>query len=253
MYTALSAVAAAIAASEIRVLWRNRTAATTAIAVPLLIGGIWAFTIRSDDPASWGMIMALQLAVVLGFGVYVTVTATVTGRRHTEVLKRLRATGADDRAVLGGLAAPGVGFALAQLVALALIDGVSGAPAPAEPVVLVLAVLLGLALCVAAGLATTVVTHTAERAQLTTMPLAFVMMGGAVVLPLLDFGPLSQALVAIPGAGIGALCNLALRGTAWTAGPAGLPAALPALVSLAVWTVLFGLLARRYFQWQPRR
>lgn len=199
------------------------------------------------------VITALQLAIVLAFGVYITVTATVTARRHTTVLKRLRTTGAPDRAVLGGFVAPALGFALAQLIALAFIDGVSGAPAPADPLALLLAALLGAALCVTAGLATTVITSSSERAQLTTMPLAFVMMGGAVALPLLGSGALPQALTAIPGAGLGELCRLGFAGAAWASGPAGLPAAVPSLLSLTGWSVVFALLAARCFRWEPRR
>lgn len=200
-------------------------------------------------PRLWALAMAWQLVVVLAFGVYVSTAATVVARRHALVLKRLRTSDAGDRMVLAGLAAPAVGLALAQLVLLAVMDAAVGAPVPGDPIALVLAAVLGAALCLSAAAATTLVTPSPERAQVTTMPLVFVMLGGSAVLPALGTGTVSQALVALPGIAIGQLGGLAVRGEAWQAGAAGLPAALPSVLSLLVWTAVFGTLAARHFRW----
>lgn len=60
-----------------------------------------------------------------------------------------------------------------------------------------------------------------------------------------------QALVAVPGAAVGQLVQLAMTGGAWSAGLGGLPAVLPAAVALIVWSVVFGWLAVRRFRWDP--
>lgn len=242
----------ALAGTELRLLARNKTLGTTAVLIPIGLGCLWAFTMPSDEPDQWGVVVALQLAVVLAFSVYVTATNVVVNRRQHLVLKRMRTSGISDRALLAALVAPGVLTAVGQLVVLAVVDGLAGAPVPSDPLALVLAVLLGLGLCVAAALATTVVTPTAERSQVTTMPLVFVLMGGAIALALLGPTTLGQALVAIPGAAIGQLSGLAFAGQAWSSSVAGLPALLPALLALLVWPAVFAWAAARWFRWERR-
>jgi ABC-2 type transport system permease protein len=123
----------------------------------------------------------------------------------------------------------------------------------AEPLALVLAALGGLALALTAAMATTAVTATPERAQITTLPMVFVLLGAAVaaaVLPTTGWWP---AVAAVPGASTGLLVRFAFLGGAGDAGAGGLPAVVPALVALVVWPVVFGVLARRSFRWEPRR
>jgi ABC-2 type transport system permease protein len=246
-----------LSTTELRVLWRNRTAMFTGGLMPLAMGIFWVFVFPADTPGHWAIVVALQLAVVVGMSVYVTATSTITARRHALVLKRLRTSEIQDARLLGGLVAPGVALAIAQLIVLAVVDAAEGAPVPAEPGALVLAVLAGLSLCLTAALATTLITPTPERAQITTMPLLFVLMGGAVALTLpvaaLRSGTLPQTLMAVPGANIGRLTALAYSGHTWSIGVAGLPAALPPILAMIAWPLLLGWLSARYFRWEPRR
>jgi ABC-2 type transport system permease protein len=243
----------ALTATEVRLVLRNRTVAVSAIVVPLGLGLFWSFTFGTGgDPASFAVVLALQLAVVLSMGIYVTATLTLVARRHARVLKRMRTSGMSDRGLLLATVAPSVVLGLAQLVVFAVINAATGAPLPVDPVPLVLAVLGGLALVVTAALATTIVTQSPERAQITTLPLTFVLLGAAIVLAIAPLDGWWQALVAVPGAAIGQLAQLTMTGATWAPGALGLPAAVPALVALVVWPVVFGVLAMRRFRWDPR-
>lgn len=243
---------AILAGTELRLLTRNRTLGMTAVVLPIGLGCFWVFTIPSDTPQQWAMLAALQLAVVLAFSVYVTATNVLVTRRQATVLKRMRTSTISDRALLGAIVAPGVLTGLVQLVVLAVIDAVAGAPVPANPLALVLAAVLGLVLCVAAAMLTSIVTPSAERTQITTMPLIFVLMGGGIALALIGPTALGQALVALPGAAIGQLSGLAFTGGAWSAGVAGIPALLPSLLALLVWPAVFAWAAARWFRWERR-
>ncbi|GEL20006.1 ABC transporter permease [Pseudonocardia asaccharolytica] len=239
----------ALAGTELKLVFRNRTVAVSSVLVPIALGLFWAFSLGGSDPRGWTLVIALQLAVTLGMGIYVTATQTVVARRHNLVLKRMRTSGISDTGLLGATVAPSVVLGIGQLVIFAVINAVFGAPLPSSPVPLVLALLAGLALMVAAALATTVVTPSPERAQVTTLPLVFVVLGAAVALLMLPLEGWWQALVALPGAGIGQLVRLAFA----PGGEAGglLPTLLAAFTVLA-WAVLFGWFARRRFRWDPR-
>lgn len=128
----------------------------------------------------------------------------------------------------------------------------SGAPLPSNLLPLVLAVLGGLALVVTATLATSVVTPSPERAQITTLPLMFVMLGVGVVGAIAPGQGWWSVLMVVPGAAVGDLAQLAMTGGSWSAVTAGLPAILPPLVALEVWPVVFWVLAARGFRWDPR-
>jgi hypothetical protein len=82
--------------------------------------------------------------------------------------------------------------------------------------------------------------------------MVFVLLGAAVATAVLPVVGWWQALAGVPGAAIGLLVRFAFLGGGWDA-TGGLPAMLPALVALVVWPVVFALLARRSFRWEPRR
>ncbi|MBW0090893.1 ABC transporter permease [Pseudonocardia sp. KRD-184] len=245
----------ALATAEVRLLLRNRTAAISSLFLPIAFGVFFAFTFEAGvaaGPGVWATIVALQLVVTFTMGVYVTITQTVVARRQTRVLKRMRTSSLSDAGLLVATTGPAVAIAVVHLVLYAVIDTVLGAPFPADVVPLVLAVLGGLAVCVTAGFATTIVTPTPERAQITTLPLFFLMFGAAFVVPVLPVDSWWQALVLVPGAPIGLLTQLAFTGGAWAPGLPGLPAALPGIVSLVGWTAAFTVLSQRRFRWDPR-
>jgi ABC-2 type transport system permease protein len=243
----------ALAGAETRLIMRNRTVAVSSILIPIGLGVFWALTFRGDGgPEAYAVVIALQLAVVLGMGVYVTATQTLVARRQTRVLKRMRTTGLSDAELLLATVAPIVVLGLFQLAVFAVINLLTGVPVPTEPVALAVAILGGLALAVTSALATTIVTPSPERAQITTLPLVFVLLGAAIVLAIAPLGGFWQALVVVPGAAVGQLSQLAMTGGTWAPGLAGLPAAAPALLASVIWPVVFGMLALRKFRWDPR-
>ncbi|WP_214406022.1 ABC transporter permease [Pseudonocardia lacus] len=247
----------ALALSETRLMLRNRTVAVSAVFIPLVMGAFFAYSFTSNGgedppPFLFAMVVASQLAVVVGMTIYVTTTTTLVARRHTRVLKRLRTSGISDAGLLAATIAPTVAVGLLQLVLFVPFNAYMGMPMPADPLALVLAAVGGLALCITAALATTVVTATPERAQITTLPLVFLILGAAIALAVIPGDGLWQLLALVPGAAIGELAGYGLAGGAWGPGLAGLPAVFPALVALVGWPVVFGMLAKRSFRWDPR-
>lgn len=235
----------ALATTELRLVVRNRTVAVSAIVVPLGLGLFWALTFNADDIRSYAVVVALQLAFVLAMGTYVTATQTLVARRQSRVLKRMRTTAVSDAGLLVATVAPSVVLAVVQLVLLVGIDAVTGMPAPAGPVWLAVATFGGLVLAVTGALATAVATPSPERAQITTLPLTFLMAGSAIATVVLPADGWWQALVVVPGAAIGALVR-----TAMAAELVG--AVLFPLVSFAGWSLLFAWFAMRRFRWDPR-
>ena len=241
----------ALAATEVRLVVRNRTLAISSLLLPVAFGVFFAFTFDRGNPGVWGIVVALQLVMTLTMGVYMTITQAVVARRQSRVLKRMRTSSLSDTGILLAVTGPGTAVALLHLVVYALIDLVLGAPAP-DPLPLLVAVVGGFAVCVTAAFATANVTGSPERAQITTMPLFLLMFAAAFVLPNIPVDNPLQALVFVPGAPIGQLSQLAFTGGAWGPGLLGLPALLPALVSLVGWAVVFAVVARRSFRWDPR-
>ncbi len=114
---------------------RNKTVAVSSILLPVGLGVFWAFQFRSDgDPARQAVGVALQLAVALGMGIYVTATQTIVARRHARVLKRMRTSGLSDGGLLVATMAPSVVLGLVQLAVFAVVNVVTGAPQPSDPV-----------------------------------------------------------------------------------------------------------------------
>lgn len=246
----------ALASAEAKLVLPNRTVAVSSIILPLALGVFWAFSCGGQDglPSAGAITTALQLGVVLSMGVYVTATQTLVARRHSGVLKRMRTTGLSDRGLLVATVAPSILLGFVQLVIFAVFDAVTATAVPVDAVPLVLAVVGGIVLVVTAALATSVVTPSPERSQITTLPLTFVLLGGAVatsVIPL-SIAPF-QALALVPGAAVGQLVQLSMTGETWTPGFAGIPLVVPALVGLVLWSVVFARLALGKFRWEPRR
>lgn len=245
----------ALAAAEVKLLVRNRTAAISSLFLPVAFGVFFALTFdggAAQGPGVWPVVVALQLVMTLTMGVYITITQTVVSRRQSRVLKRMRTSSLSDAGVLVATTGPALAIAAVHLVLYTVINALLGAPFPVDAVPLVLAVVGGLAVCVTAAFATTIVTPSPERAQITTLPLFFVMFGAAIAMPLFPVDSWGQVVVLVPGAPVGLLTQLAYAGGAWAPGPLGLPVVLPAIVSLVVWPVLLGVLARRGFRWDPR-
>lgn len=243
----------ALALSELRLLLRNKTAAVTTIVLPIALGLFWAWTMGgSSHLVQTALVLNLQIAIVLAMGIYVTSTVAIVTRRHTKVLKRLRTSGLSDAGLLIGIILPSVVVALVQLVLFAVIDVLADIPLPIDALPVIFAVVGGIVLSIAAALATTIVTANPERAQITTLPLTFLLLGAGIVMLMLPDDGWWRLLVALPGAAVGELVRLSYFGGTWDVSSFGLPAALPALIALVAWPVVFAIAARRRFRWDDR-
>ncbi|WP_158628650.1 ABC transporter permease [Saccharopolyspora rhizosphaerae] len=230
-------VVLALARAELKLLLRNKTVAVSSLLMPVLVG-LWAGYNLPDGapPATWAITLSVQLLVVLGFTVYFAVTAGLAARREDRYLKRLRSGEASDAVVLAGLLTPGVLLGVLQAVLLLAISIGMGAPVP-SPLPVLLALVLGTGLCVGAGVATSARTSSSEQAQITTLPMFLALLGGVMAV---IAGP---RWLLLPGGGIGGLVHHAVTGEGDV---------LPAAGSLLAWTVLFALLAKAWFRWEPR-
>lgn len=231
-------VVLALARAELKLLLRNKTVATSALLMPIMIGVFASLNPPAGaGPEAWSIVISAQLLMVLGLTVYFATTAALAARREDRYLMRLRSGEASDAVILAGLLAPAVVLALLQSVLMLAISVFMGAPLPLNPLPILLGLVLGGGLCLAAGAATSGRTSSSEQAQITTLPLFFALIGGAVL------GTTSPYGLLLPGGGLAVLVQHALTGTG---------ALLPGIGSLLVWTLLLALLAKSWFRWDAR-
>ncbi|PSL53845.1 ABC-2 type transport system permease protein [Saccharothrix carnea] len=230
----------ALGVAELKLLLRNRTAAALAVLMPLATGLFFALQMDGEE-GGWTMVVTLQLLFSFGFTVYVTVTTALTARRQDLYLKRLRTGAASDVVVLTGILLPVVLLGVVQALVLLGISVAAGAPVPARPDLLALALVGGVALSCAAGVATSGVTGTAELAQITTAPFFFALIIGGLFG---SDGVVDLPVFLVPGTGLGSLVGAAWGGPTDQIGPAAL--------SVALWAIAATALAGRFFRWDPR-
>lgn len=227
----------ALARAELKLLLRNRAVAVSSLLMPILVGLWVGFTLPDEaSPQAWAITISLQLLMVLAFTVYFAVTAALAARREDLYLKRLRSGEASDAVILTGLLSPVVLLGVLQSALMLVISISMGAPVP-EPLPLLVALVLGVGLCLAAGAATSGRTSSSEQAQITTLPMFIALMGGVLAAIL---GP---RWLLLPGGGVGGLIHHAVTGEGDL---------LASAASLLVWLVLFSLLAKAWFRWEPR-
>ncbi|MDA3648022.1 ABC transporter permease [Saccharopolyspora indica] len=234
----------ALGRTEWKLLSRNKAVLISATLLPLMLGYVLASNVPADaGPAAWSMVLGMQVLAVQGFTIYFTTTATLASRREDRYLKRLRSGEVSDAVILGGLLLPVVLLGLAQTAVVLAIATAIGAPAPANPLPLVLAALLGSAMSLVAGAATSGFTASSEQAQITTMPWFLVLVGGSVWVSM--SGEITPLTYLVPSGGVMDLVGLAMTG-------GDVPSALPATGALLAWTALLAILARTWFRWEPR-
>ncbi len=228
----------ALSRTELTLLLRNKTAASLALVVPLLVGGM----LVANGPSDWTFTITLQLVMMLGFTVYMTVTTSLVARRQDLYLKRLRTGEASDPTVIVGLLVPVAALGLGQTALLLAMSSIAGAPLPERPLLLVLAVVGGAAMCCAVGVATSGITSTAELAQITTAPFFFALFGGAVWTLVSD--PVDLRMLLVPGGQFAELVRAAWGGPTDNVGTAA--------AVLVAWIAVGSVLATRCFRWEPR-
>lgn len=243
---------------ELLLLRRNLTATMLSVVTPLVVG-VLLVSGRGYDTESAVARMAGVIGMVAVFCVHHHLTTAYASRRQEMVLKRLRAGIPSDRTILVGAASATVLVFLIQAVLLIAYGVVVlDMPLPANPITMIVAMLLGAAVLAAFGAALSAVTRSSEAAMLTTLPsmLVFLMAPGVLVplgaLPasvenaasFLPMGPFTEVLrTGWLGKEIG--------GPTMTFGGTTLDA-LPWLGVLVLWVAIAAVITKRYFRWEPR-
>ncbi|MFD4433626.1 ABC transporter permease [Nocardia sp. NPDC058497] len=253
----------ALAKAEWLQFRRNKTLVYMATLFPVGIPLVIYFIARKDtEPTTAMAAVTVELLALMAliFVQYYSVLSMVTTRRSEGVLKRLRTGEAADWQIQSAPAVPGI---LVTLVCTAVVTVAvygSGAPAPVNPVLMVLALAGGIGCFSLLALATSAVTKNAEAAQITSLPVMTLAMAGLAsirnILPdrlaaLADWTPFAAVsdLVFLGASGKTATAaeSEAVLRFAGTVLESGRPFA-----TLAIWTVLALALTRKSFRWDDR-
>jgi ABC-2 type transport system permease protein len=237
----------ALTRMELLALRRNKTATAMAVVTPLAVAMALAAGYTGGSIAGVErMASVLALAVVLG--VHHHLVTVYASRRQELVLKRLRVGLPSDLTILVGAAAATLGIYLAQAVILVGYGVVAlGLPVPENPVLIVLALLLGAATMAAFSAALSAITPNSEAAMLTSLPTSavFLLTPGAMI----PLGALPKGVEAVASQlPLGPFTEM-IREAWFGHSPAAM---LPDLGILVAWLVLASLLARAVFRWGPR-
>lgn len=169
----------ALARAETLQFARNRTLLINAAVFPLGFGLVMFFVTRATDDASTTDAAAMALEYFLVFALmfvqFYTVLSMATTRRDEGVMKRLRTGEARDAEILGAFSFPGAVLTVLFTVVMAVALVVLGAPGPVNVLPVIVAVLLGLAVCTGLALVTSGMTKNAEAAQITSLPVMILM------------------------------------------------------------------------------
>jgi ABC-2 type transport system permease protein len=251
----------ALAAAEIRLLLRNRTAAVQSLLGPIvLVGSVGAIAGSNGFELDGPGLIASAIGITLTFVAYYNLVTTLVARREELVLQRMRTGELTDAEILLGTATPTLLATAVQILVVGAGVAVLGKwSAPANVVLPLLALFAGGALMVLLAVVSSSFTRTVEAAQFTTLPLvlAATMLSGLVV-PLSGFPePAAHVFRFLPLTPVIELSRLGLVGKTWNGhavDTAGAWAAAPLpLAVLAGWLVGGAILARLVFRWAPRR
>lgn len=254
-----------------QVYWRDLGFSLTGLLIPLGLGfGLplsqhGKGTISGFDSGVY--LLPGMLGFVLIWIVY-NVVNSVTSRRGKLIYKRLRGTPLPDTAIMVGEAASGSITSVAQIVLLGVAGVVwLGAPAPANPLLLLVGVLLGAATFALLAIGVSGLLPTSEVSTWLVTPFLFVMMfGSGIMLPVAELPHVLQVPVQyLPSSPVVEILRTAYLGRDFAADPAG--TATPAVVGFAggfracamplgllcAWIGVSFALGKRYFRWDPKR
>ncbi|MFC3494633.1 ABC transporter permease [Glycomyces rhizosphaerae] len=235
-----------LAVAETRLILRNRTVLVTAAILPLLLGLSLSQSPIGAASESAGSLAAVQLAMLLMFGLFMTITMTLAARRQQLYLKRLRTSPASTASIVAGLASPLALIVLAQAAIVLAFTAVESGTAPAHPALLVLPFANGAVTMVAFGFLTASFTKSPEAAQITVLPGMVLFMAGVFFALVPADGAFTLWRKAIPGAALTELTAIA-----WDGGQDLTAIAAPLALSTAV-ALLAAIAAAKLFRWQPR-
>ncbi|WP_066902766.1 ABC transporter permease [Millisia brevis] len=244
---------AGMAKANALLLTRNRMTLAYAFIFPL-IPLAWLLVGDRGDTTFGIMSMTNVLLLAALFPVYYNMLSQTVTRRDELVLKRFRSGESSDNDLLASIAIPGIAVMLIVSLLAVAIAPAFGQPLPANPIVLLVAVLViatafaGLAFWTAAW------TRNAEAARVTSLPILMLAIVGSLraVFP----ESVHPYLELTPGAAIEALVRIAwfgqdLDGISLTFAQTFTEAGRP-LAVLVGWLVLAAVLTKRSMRWEPR-
>jgi ABC-2 type transport system permease protein len=240
----------ALAVVELRLLLRKKLTAFSVVVVPLGLAALTLFGERPPDAAGWADLLTTNILLLLMLSVYLVSLMVFTARRQSLVLKRLRTSALSDRRILVGVVGPVALVGLAQVVGYLAVCLLADAPAPANPGLVAVGVLLGVLVATALGVATACLSRSVEATQVTSIP---VVMAGVVGMFLTAAS--SPALVAVGLAmPLTGPADLVAEGWASAGTEVGdVPVAPLDVASSLLWLVVAAVVFSRLFRWEPRR
>jgi ABC-2 type transport system permease protein len=233
----------AIAARELTQIFRNRLVLVTSLIMPIAVSAYLLYQHETfAELGSLGYVAAIVLMTVGAFGLCTGAVTTLASRRQNLFLKRLRSTAAGDAGILVGLVLPATVLAVVQVAAILTVLAVL-TTAPANVVLLAVAVLATMAMMIGLGLATAGLTNSPEHAQVTTLPVSLGVIAVSSWVGISGTQDLTLLKRLLPG---GAATELVVG--AWDGG-----GSLILLAPTLAWVVIGAALAARLFRWEPRR
>ena len=253
----------ALARAEYLQFRRNKTLLFTAVGFPMVLPLVIYFLSRANGGVDASTVAGTFEMFALFTLVYVqfySVLSMVTTRRGEGVLKRLRTGEAADWQILAAPVVPGLILTVASSVVISVVVFATGAPAPANPLALVIGLLVGAAIFGLLAITTSAFTKNAEAAQITSLPvIALAMIGlgslrstlpdrAADLIGLTPFGAVSDLMyLGAAGRIATAPADTAPLDFAGTFGEMAVP-----VVTLAVWTAVAAALVYKFFRWDDR-
>ncbi|MFG3421078.1 hypothetical protein [Micromonospora sp. NPDC048063] len=237
----------ALMAAELRVFLRQPVMVALTLLLPAGLIAITALAETASDPELWAQIAGRNMVATQCITVYFVALNTVTARRHTLALKRLRTTALPSLGIVAGLLAAPLLVGAFQVTAVFVGLVVLGSPVPQQPELVVVSGVFGMVVAALAGVATSGFTATPEKAQWTMLPLFVAAMGATAILPAVDSGIADIAVRAVP-----LVANAHLATAGWYSASLDVGAVVVDLVLMAAWTVVLAIVSWRSFRWERR-
>ncbi|WP_314453056.1 hypothetical protein [uncultured Actinomyces sp.] len=240
----------ALVASELRVFMRQPIMIALSVILPIALLGLSVIGERAESNYAWAQVSGRNSAAVMCITVYFVSLNTITARRHTLALKRLRTSALPDFGIVSGLLVPPLLVGLLQLATVwggMIWYGLPDIPVPASPLLVIIAGVAGVFVAALAGVVTAAVTPNPEKVQWTMMPLFVSTMGAVSILPVLLDPTENLMLRAVP---LVANADMIISGWAPSAHAGRILADAAIIVT---WLLILGVLSRRTFRWERRR
>lgn len=242
----------AVARLEQKLFWRNRALVGPTFIVPLALCASIPFTVPAG--LSWDGVpyrahfLTAMIAMIAVYSTFTTVAVTLTARRDSLVLKRLRGTELPGSAILAGTVLHTYVLSGLQLTLLLAVGHLAlGVAWPVGWALMLVLLAYATAVFGVLAIAYTTVIPNAEAAQILCIPVLFLCFGtSGIFVPLSVFPAWLQSVAELlPVTALADAVRIAYLGRSETAGLG------QDLAVLGVWWAVGMLAARRFFRWEP--